>query len=228
MRLKGHTSELHWNTPMPLTPRHQDHNDASHSDNRSSSANAAGGYYDCNVTYAAKIRDPIDHQMGTNLAAHYPYPWLNGYRYWRGPDGKGPRVKIPRRRRHWSYDRWGQKSFTLERANGEHTLTLNGALKRNKVDGSVSIKETKSRAFARLDRPWELLARDCERHDVPMWCKALVTMWGFKSKVIRAAKNAVPLAAIYGKGVRGRARRLLRTRRLERGWADGTRVHRTW
>lgn len=223
MRLRGHKTELHATTEMPSTPRRQAHESAKAGDNRGAIKRAAGGYYDLNVTYAAKLRDPIDHRLGTNLAAHYAYPWLNGYRYM--PGGKR---KVPRRRRHWSYDRWGAAGLRLERANGERTLTLNGALKRSAADGAVPIKEVKSRAFARSDRPWQLLKRDCERWDVPLWCKALTNMWGFKSKVQRAERNGVPLAAIYGKGLRGRVRRLARTRVIERGWRDGTRVHRTW
>jgi hypothetical protein len=228
MRLRGHNTELHSDTSMPLTPRRQRHEGPRDGDGTRAIHRAAGGYFDLNVTYVATLIDPIDGKEGTNLAAHYPYPHLNGHRYWRGPDGRGKRVRVPVRRRHWSYDRWGQLGLTLERANGERTLTLNGALKLCVEAGAVPIKETKSRAFAKSDRPWKLLARDCERWDVPTWCKALVTMWGFKSKVIRAARNRVPLAAIYGKGLPGRARRLLRTRQLESGWKDGTKVYATW
>lgn len=223
----GHRT-FHHDTPMPPKPLHQRHEKPGTGDSRGAIRRAAGGPFDLNVTYAAGIVDPIDHKPGTNLAAHYPYPWLNGYRYWRGPDGKGKRVKVPLRRRHWSYDRWGQAGLRLERKNGEKTLTLNGALKLSARVGAVPIKECKSRAFARQDRPWQLLKRDCERWDVPNWTKALTNMWGFKSKVIRAARNGVPLAAIYGKGLRGRTRRLARTRQIERGWKDGTRVQLTW
>lgn len=230
MRLRGTRVFLHSHSPMPVTPRRQRHESPRTGDGAGAIRRAAGGYFDLNTTYAARLTDPIDHRPGTNLAAHYPYPELNGFRYWRGPDGTWARRRlVPIRRRHWSYDRWGDElAFTLERRNGEHTLTLNGALKLSAEVGAVPIKEAKSRAFARTMRPWRLLARDCERHDVPKWSKALTNMWGFKGKVIRAEIAGVPLAAIYGKGVRGRIRRLVRTRRIERGWKDGTRVHRTW
>lgn len=228
MRLKGHATELHAHTPMPEDPRAQRHEGPRDGDNEGAAHRAAGGAFDNNVTYCAKIRDRVDGKLGTNLAAHWPYPWLNGYRYWRGPDGEGPRVRVPVRRRHWTYDRWGERYDELTRANGEHTLTLRRMLKVCADAGALPVKETKSRAFAKSDRPWHLLRRDCEWADVPMWCKALTTMFGFKSKVIRAARAGVPLAAIYGSGVRGRARRLARSRRLERGWRDGTRVYATW
>lgn len=217
----GHR-ELHRDTPMPKHPLRQRHEKPKTGDNRGAIRRAAGGPFDGNVTYVAKLRDEVDGLMGTNLLAHYDRPWLNGYR--RLPNGR----KVPLRKRHWSYGKWGPAGLRLERTNGEHTLTLNQALALCAHVGAVPIKETKSRAFAKYDRPWRLLDRDCERHDVPNWCKALVTMWGFKKKVIRAARNAVPLAAIYGSGLRGRFRRLARTRRLERGWKDGTRVYATW
>lgn len=210
---------------MPTTPVRQHHEEPGRGDNRGAIRRARGSNLDLNVTYAAKLRDPIDHKPGVLLAAHYPYPWMNGFRYQQGREGK---VKVPLRKRHWSYDRWGAEGLRLMRKNGERTLTLNGALKLSAAVGAVPIKETKSRAFAKLDRPWQLLKRDCQRHDVPMWCKALTTMWGFKSKVIRAERNGVPLAAIYGKGLSGRARRLARTRVIENGWKDGTKVHATW
>jgi hypothetical protein len=219
---------LRHDTPMPLAPLRQHHEQPGTGDNRGAIRRAKGSNYDGNVTYSAKIVDPIDGKPGTNLLAHYPYPWLNGYRYWRGPTGKGKRVKVPVRRRHWSYDRWGQAGLRLQRKNGERTLTLNGALKLSAELGAVPIKECKSRAFAKLDRPWQLLKRDCERWDVPLWSKALTTMFGFKGKVERAEGNGVPLAAIYGKGVPGRARRLAKTRVIENGWKDGTHVYATW
>lgn len=221
----GHR-DLHHDSEMPVLPRRQRHEKPSTGDNRGAIKRAADEFFDLNTTYCSTIRDPIDEHEGTNLAAHYAFPWLNGYRWWRGPDGEGKRVKVPVRRRHWSYDRWGELGLTLERANGERTLTLNGALKLCAEDGAVPIKETKSRAFARQDRPWQLLKRDCERWDVPLWSKALVTMWGFKGKVERAASNGVPLAAIYGKGLRGRARRVARTLRISRGWR--VKPFRTW
>ncbi len=178
---------------------------------------ARGGYFDLNVTYGARVL----------WALHYPYPWLCGYRWMDKPGGG--RRKVPWRRRHWSIDRWGSGGMArLSRRNGERPLTLDDALELCAELGACPIKETKSRAFARSDRPWQLLLQLCEHHDVPTWSKALVTMWGFKGKVVRAKRVGVPLAAIYGKGVRGRARRLARTRRIERGWRDGTRVYRTW
>lgn len=223
--MKFRSGEIHAHTEMPAVPKPQHHEDPSRGDNRDAIRRARGEFLDGNVTYCAKLLDPIDRKPGCLLLAHYAYPWLNGYRYRLGREG---RVKVPVRRRHWSYDRWGAAGLQLMRKNGEKTLTLNGALMLCAKVGAVPVKETKSRAFAKSDRPWQLLKRDCERWDVPLWCKALTTMFGFKSKVIRAEKNGVPLAAIYGKGLRGRARRLARTRVLERGWKDGTHVHATW
>lgn len=228
MRLRGHADHLHYGDEMPRTPRPQRHSSPLVGDNDRAIAAAAGHFYDGNVTYAAKLKDPHDHKRGTLLLAHYSRPWKNGYRYWHGPSGDGKRVLVPLRYRHRTYDQWGQRGLFLQRKSGEHTRHLDTALSLSVKDGACPIPELKSPAFASSDRPWELLKADFKRHDVPLWPKALTKMFGFKSKVIRAEENDVPLAAIYGKGVRGRARRLARTRVLERGWKDGTRVYATW
>lgn len=220
MRFRG--GEVHAHDPMPKTPKAQRHGTPKSGDGRAFIDASTDEFYDANVTYAARLRSLFDDELGELLLAHYAYPWLNGYR--RMPSGR----KVPLRKRHWSYDKWGPEGLRLKRPNGQHTLRLSEALAISAEQRAVPIKECKSRAFARLDRPWLLLDAMCVHHDVPNWCKALTTMWGFKGKVAHAARAGVPLAAIFGKGLRGRARRVARTRVIERGWKDGTRVYATW
>lgn len=222
MRLRGHTTQIHYGAPSPTTRPGQRHFGPRDGDNLHAIDASAGTRFDANVNYVPGIIDPLDGKPGTILLAHYLWPWLNGYRFL--PNGK----KVPLRKRHWSYAKWGARGLELRRANGEHTLTLNGAVNRSAKVGAQPIPETKSRAFAKSDRPWQILAATFEHHDVPCWPKALVTMFGFKSKVIRAKKAGLDLAAIWGSKVRGRVARLAHTRAVERGWKDGTKVHATW
>jgi len=208
---------LHWDSPMPTAPLRQHHESPRTGDNRGAIRRARGSNLDLNVVYA----------LETLWAMHYTRPWLCGYLYVDKPDGG--RRKMTARERLRTINRWGVEGMaTLSRRNGERPLTLNQALAACVRNGAVPIKETKSRTFGTSDRPWRLLRDLCKKHDVPMWSKALTNMWGFKAKVIRAERVGVPLAAIYGKGLSGRLRRVARTRQIERGWKDGTRVHATW
>lgn len=203
---------------MPAKPRRQRHESPRRGDNVGAIRRARGGFFDLNVTWA----------LGTLWCAHSAYPAKDGYRFVDKPGGGRRRMRPHELVR--SIDRWGLVAMEhhISRKNGERPLTLDDGLQLCAQVGACPVKETKSRAFARSDRPWLQLKLLCVEHDVPTWSKALVTMWGFKRKVIRARRVGVPLAAIYGKGVRGRLRRLARTRRIERGWGDGTRVHVTW
>jgi hypothetical protein len=217
MKLRGHRTELRADAAMPVKPVRQRHESPRTGDNKGAARRAAGGFLDLNVTYA----------LGILWCLHYVIPWLCGYRFVDLPGGG--RRKLKGRERVRTINGWGVAGMKkLSRKNGERPLTLDAMLGYCADVGACPVKETKSRAFATSDLPWILLRDLCVKHGVPMWCKALTNMWGFKAKVIRAARVGVPLAAIYGKGLRGRVRRLARTRRIEQGWRDGVRVHRTW
>ena len=201
---------------MPKSPKRQRHDSPRAGDNTGSIRRAAGGFLDLNVSYA----------LGTLWAMHYTTPGKCGYLY---VDTAHGRRRMSGRERRRSVNSWGLAGMKkLSRKNGERPLTLDAALAKCAHYGAAPIMECKSRVFGMADAPWNLLNKLCIKHDVPNWCKALVTMWGFKGKVLHAARAGVPLAAIFGKGLRGRFRRVTRTRQIERGWKDGTKVYATW
>lgn len=131
--------------------------------------------------------------------------------------------KMTRRELRRPASAWGKTGIRRWRDHaGNHVLTLEEGLAWAVKHHRLIAMEPKGPAWGTNDAWFAMLKRICVKTGHPAWVKRLATLRFPKSTVIRAHRAKVQIAAIYGKGVRGRARRLAHTARIQRGWG---RVH---
>lgn len=200
---------------MPTLPVRQRHESPKSGDNVRAIRRARGRYFDGNLQIMA----------GQIWFAHWTTPGRNGYTYLIDPRS-GRRRRMTRAERRRPGSAWGVAGIRRwRRRNGEHPLTYAEGIAYAVANGAVCVGELKSPAFGQSAYAQQLV-QVAKAHGHPAWFKTLPNMRGAQSKVaaIRAAHGQVAL--IYGKGVRGRLRRVLMTRRVASQWT----VHpdRTW
>lgn len=214
MKWRGRT--LGVDSPMPEHPLAQHHWSPKVGDRISAWKHVpAGGVIDGNVTPAA----------GHLWWMHSRKPGQMGYT--RVLDGGHVR-KMTRRELRRDADAWGYNGILRWRdAHGQHPLTHDAGLAWLVEHHIVAIQEAKFPLWAAAEWPFERLYANCKRHGHPAWAKRLVTLRLPRATVVMAHRAKVQIAAIYGKGLRGRARRLAHTLKAERSWR-GVRFDATW
>jgi hypothetical protein len=210
MRAGRHT--YGWDTPMPTSPLRQRHESPKRGDNRGAIRRARGGAFDANV------QGPF--------WMHWPEPRRNGYtRIIDRKTGRSRKMTRAELRRPW----WNWEDADVarwRRPNGEHPLKDEEALILCAKYGAIPIREIKYPG-AGTDPSWfARYVAHSKAHDVPAWFKTLPTMRGAEGKVRLCRAAGGQIALIYGKGIRGRLRRLAATRRVARTWA--VKPDRTW
>jgi len=208
MKIARSGTVLNWNSTMPAVARRQRHDSPKRGDNARAIRRSSGGFFDANLQVMA----------GEIWFAHWATPARNGYT--RVVDAKSGRVRrMTRRERRSHGNAWGVSGIKRwRRRNGERPLTQAEGLALCVRYGAVAIQEVKSPAFG--VGGWAARAvATCVRHNHPAWFKTLPNMRGAQSKVAKFRAAGGQIALIYGKGVRGRVRRVLMTRRVARTWS---------
>lgn len=207
---------LRRSTQMPARPLHQRHESPRTGDNKGAIWRGRGGNIDGNLTILA----------GLIWLMHWAIPGLNGYTWViDAGTGKLRRMTPAELVRHGN--RWGVEGIRRwRRPNGEAPMTAEEAYAYAVKVGTVIVGELKSPAFGSDPRWARELRRICDEYDHPRWFKTLPKMRGARGKVAIFRASGCAVALIYGKGVRGRARRLRMTRRVAKHWT--VKPNRTW
>lgn len=216
MRWRGRT--IGPDTPMPKRRVAQRHDSPRVGDRLTAWVRVhRGGAFDSNLYPAC----------GVIWFLHWLIPILNGYRWVTNPTTGAVR-KMTRRELFRPASKWGVagiKSWTDK--HGQHPQTLEEGLRWCVAHERVAIMEGKGPAWSR-DPKWHAIVRaTCVKVGHPCWMKRIASLRFPRKFVANAHRSHVYVAAIWGKGVSGRARRLARTRRLERGWG-ALRFDATW
>lgn len=149
----------------------------------------------------------------------------NGYtRVYKG----GKVVPMTRAERRRSLDAWGYAGIKSWRdRHGQAPMTATEGLRWLVAHHIYCAAEVKGPLWA-SDPKWFRMLRDVfEATGHPAVVKRLVPLRLPRETVINAHAAHVRIAAIYGKGVKGRARRLAATVRATRGWG-GVKFDATW
>jgi hypothetical protein len=158
---------------------------------------------------------------------HYDVPGKAGYPL--VVDARTGHVrKMTRRERRTPGDRWGRAGIMRWRDHhGQRPMTHLEGLRWLVAHGIVSSQEVKGPRWAKAQWCFNHLYANDAATGHPAWVKRIVTLRFPYATVMRAHRAHVKIAAIYGTGVRGRARRLAHTRRVQRGW-HGLHFDATW
>lgn len=153
------------------------------------------------------------------LFLHWRNAIMNGYT--RRVDPHTGRVRMMTwRELHQDLNAWGTleavQSWRDRHGNRpiEHLEGLQWAVRHH----IVIAQEVKGPVWAEAQWAFDLLRAHCVATGHPAWVKRIVTLRFPKQTVQRAHNAHVQIAAIYGKGLRGRARRIAHTRRIQRRW----------
>lgn len=106
---------------------------------------------------------------------------------------------------------------TLRRRNGDYPLTWGQAVQYAASKGVMLTPELKSPAFARRDVA-EGMIWACKKFDYPLWAMALPTMKFAAQKCAAVVGAGGSFCLIFGRGIRGRIRRIATGRRVSKGW----------
>lgn len=158
---------------------------------------------------------------------HWPTPGPNGYT--RVVDEHTGHVRnMTPAERHRSIDAWGYQGVKRWRdKHGQAPLTHLEGITWLAEHHIVCAQEAKGPAWATSPEWFTRLYANCKRAGHPAWVKRLVQL-RFPLQTVKRAHDAhVQIAAIYGKGLRGRVARLAHTHTVERGW-KGLRFDATW
>jgi hypothetical protein len=147
----------------------------------------------------------------------------NGYNHVVATSGpnKGKVVPMTAAERQRSLDLWGAAGIKRWRdKHGQAPMTLREGLRWADRNNVYIAMEPKGPAWASDPRWFQRLRAAAEETGHPAVVKRLATLRFPKETVINAHKAKVKVAAIYGSGVKGRARRLAATARLHRAWRN--------
>jgi hypothetical protein len=176
-----------------------------------------GGAFDGNVYPAC----------GVIWFLHWLIPILCGYR-WVLDEHTGHVRKMTIRELHRPATRWGEAGIRRWRdRHGQAPMDLETGLRWCVENNRLCAIETKGPAWAKNQIWFAMLHATCVKVGHPAWVKRIATLRFPRQTVLNAHRAHVQIAAIYGRGVRGRARRLAHTRRSERSWR-GVHFDATW
>lgn len=226
MRWRG--SELGVDSPMPSRPVGQRHWSPKAGDRLTAWRTVPeGGAFDGNVTPAC----------GHLWFMHSRNAKGNGYPFVEDPHGNlfvgtgdhRTRVrKMTRKELRRDADAWGHAGVKRWRdKHGQAPMTHDEGIAWCVEHRRLAVQEAKFPLWAQAEWPFDRLHANCARHGHPAWVKRLVPLRFPRAVVVMAHRAGVQIAAIYGKGLRGRLARLRHTRAAESKWG-GVRFDATW
>lgn len=209
-RKKGKPVELHTDSPILEAPPKQWHWSPAIGDRIKNAWNKvrAGSSLDGNLTPGC----------GHIWFLHWSTAKKNGYLW--VIDARSGRIRrMSRLELRRSLDKWGYDGVKRWRdKHGQAPMTLREGLKYLTDHHILGALEPKGSAWGRNPIWFQMFYSACKTYDHPAWAKRIATLRLPKATVINAHKANVQIAAIYGKGVKGRIRRRAHTARMQRGW----------
>jgi len=216
--MKWKNRHLDVNTPIPHLPPRQHHWDPNIGDRLTAWRTVPPDEaFDGNLT-------PVGKEiffMHTGTPGGDGYPWV--------VDAVSGRTRpMNTRELHTPAGGWGVTGVKRWRdRHGQAPMTLLEGLAWCTANHRLCAMEPKGPAWAASDQHFALLYAVCRETGHPAWVKRLATLRFPKRIVMSAHRAHVQIAAIYGPGVPGRARRLAMTARLTRRWRK-VRFDATW
>lgn len=178
---------------------------------------ARGHAFDGNLTIAC----------GEIWFLHWIDPFRGGY-HWVVDAHTGVVRPMTKTELHLPASHWGKEGIKRWRdAHHQAPMTLEEGLEWCVANDRLCAMEPKGPGWATSNWAFAHLRAVCVGLGHPCWVKRLATLRFPRKVVIAAHRSKVQIAAIYGSGLKGRARRLAHTVRIQRGWGK-VRFDATW